>query len=359
MNSGTEKHMAKRVNDINTISRPDAGKHPWDSPGTEEMFGDWLENCRSERILHLSRSFLRSLRVHEQPDIPASAGRLTLKKCVAKICTWGLISILVLSGSSSALQAQFRVNFLPIFTRLTRLVSVSDSPVLSANGRFVAFSSAASDLVAHDTNGMLDIFVRDLHSGTTTLASVNRFGTNSGNGDSGPSTISADGEFVAFTSNASDLVPTDSNASSDAFVRPVVTSTIILKPPITLWPPNHKYVTVTTDQMVAGVRGDFGPISFNEVVIEKVTSDEPEDVTGGADGATLNDILFPAGCRLVQLRSERDESGNGRVYSITLRVRDNFGAISRAVFKVTVTRSRNGVPAIEDSEELKVLSLCN
>ena len=62
--------------------------------------------------------------------------------------------------------------------------SGSRDPRISADGRFVAFDSAASDLVANDTNGTNDVFVRDLQLGTTTLVSVNRFGTGSGNSGS-------------------------------------------------------------------------------------------------------------------------------------------------------------------------------
>ena len=65
--------------------------------------------------------------------------------------------------------------------------------MISADGRFVAFASDASDLVANDTNGANDVFVRDLQLGTTTLVSINRFGTGSGNDlrfDSGVTLIS-------------------------------------------------------------------------------------------------------------------------------------------------------------------------
>jgi Tol biopolymer transport system component len=101
------------------------------------------------------------------------------------------------------------------------------SPVISADGRFVAFPSLASDLVANDTNGTNDVFVRDLQMGTTVLVSVNQFGTGSGNGSSPPTpqpsryVISADGRFVAFQSEASDLVANDTNGTTDVFVRPV------------------------------------------------------------------------------------------------------------------------------------------
>ena len=75
---------------------------------------------------------------------------------------------------------------------------LSEDPVVSANGRFVAFQSYAFDLSPIDTNGRYDVFVRDLETGTTTLASVNLAGTASGNGDSQKPVISADGRYVAF-----------------------------------------------------------------------------------------------------------------------------------------------------------------
>jgi hypothetical protein len=99
---------------------------------------------------------------------------------------------------------------------------------LSANGRFVAFQSYASDLVANDTNGTRDVFIRDLQTGITTLVSVNRFGTNSGNNASERPALSADGRFVAFESGASDLVANDTNARADVFVRDMQTGTTTL-----------------------------------------------------------------------------------------------------------------------------------
>jgi Ca2+-binding RTX toxin-like protein len=100
--------------------------------------------------------------------------------------------------------------------------------VISADGHFVAFNSVADDLVDTDTNGAWDIFVRDLQSGTTTLVSVNRDGTNSATGNSKFPVISADGRFVAFTSLAEDLVPTDTNSASDVFVRDLQSETTTL-----------------------------------------------------------------------------------------------------------------------------------
>ncbi len=96
--------------------------------------------------------------------------------------------------------------------------SGSFSPSLSADGRFVAFVSPASNLVAGDTNAASDIFVLDRQAGQTTRVSVVSDGTQ-GNGLSFFSSISADGRFVAFESDASNLVASDTNAVSDIFVH--------------------------------------------------------------------------------------------------------------------------------------------
>ena len=97
----------------------------------------------------------------------------------------------------------------------------SFAPAISADGRYVAFTSGASNLVPGDTNGAPDVFVRDLRSGTTQRVSVAANGAQA-NGDSDKSStpaISADGRYVAFVSLASNLVPGDTNRTYDVFVR--------------------------------------------------------------------------------------------------------------------------------------------
>jgi Tol biopolymer transport system component len=91
---------------------------------------------------------------------------------------------------------------------------------ISADGRFVAFASEADNLLAEDTNGFRDIFVADLADGSIRLASANTNGLAADGVSSEPS-ISEDGRFVAFTSMADDLVPRDTNHWSDVFVRDV------------------------------------------------------------------------------------------------------------------------------------------
>jgi Tol biopolymer transport system component len=96
--------------------------------------------------------------------------------------------------------------------------SHSSSTSISADGRFVAFVSGASNLVAGDTNGAYDVFVHDRQTGATSRVSVKTNGTE-GNGISYPPSISADGRFVAFVSQASNLVAGDTNETHDVFVH--------------------------------------------------------------------------------------------------------------------------------------------
>jgi len=94
----------------------------------------------------------------------------------------------------------------------------------SSDGRFVAFTSDAYNLVDGDTNEAWDVFVRDRTTGTTSLVSVSSEEAQ-GNIDSGGGAISADGRYVAFQSQASNLVPGDSNGRADVFVRDRTTGT--------------------------------------------------------------------------------------------------------------------------------------
>jgi Tol biopolymer transport system component len=93
----------------------------------------------------------------------------------------------------------------------------SFEPAISADGRFVAFSSSATNLVAGDSNDVNDVFVRDRQANTTTRVSVATGGANANGGSDSPS-ISGDGRLVAFTSAATNLVDGDTNGQRDAFV---------------------------------------------------------------------------------------------------------------------------------------------
>jgi len=89
---------------------------------------------------------------------------------------------------------------------------------ISTDGRYVGFSSEANNLVSGDTNGVEDAFVHDRQTGVTTRVSVDSSGTEA-NSSSGSPEISGDGRYVAFSSAATNLVAGDTNDKSDAFVH--------------------------------------------------------------------------------------------------------------------------------------------
>lgn len=127
-------------------------------------------------------------------------------------------------------------------TGTTELVSVSSggqagnshstSPQPSADGRFVAFQSMASNLATGDSNGVYDIFLRDRQLQTTQRLSVSTAGAQGNANSLGPS-LSNDATVVAFNSQASTLVVGDTNAVEDVFLRDVAaaTTTLVSKSP--------------------------------------------------------------------------------------------------------------------------------
>src|SRR6185295_15630898 len=105
---------------------------------------------------------------------------------------------------------------------------------------------------------------------------------------------------------------------------------------VSVWPPNHQYQTFNVSDFVSSATAGCGGGDItSSVVIQKVSSDEPEN-SNGADGNTVNDIVIAANCKSVQLRRERDGNLNGRVYTITFKVTDSFGNSTTATVKVNV-----------------------
>src|SRR5437870_3702403 len=138
-----------------------------------------------------------------------------------------LVLLTALWGWSAGAQTTERVS---VTSGGTEGNGASLGSALSADGRFVAFDSAATDLVAGDTNGVSDVFVHDRQTGTTERVSVASDGAQ-GNGSSGlvtfafPPALSADGRFIAFVSFATNLVASDTNGATDVFVHDRQTGT--------------------------------------------------------------------------------------------------------------------------------------
>jgi flagellin-like hook-associated protein FlgL len=102
----------------------------------------------------------------------------------------------------------------------------SFNAVFSPDGRYVAFESAAANLVSGDTNGEADIFLKDLLTGVLTRVSTNSSGGQANGGASSQATFSPDGRFLGFESDAVDLVAGDTNAVADAFIKNLKTGEV-------------------------------------------------------------------------------------------------------------------------------------
>ena len=113
---------------------------------------------------------------------------------------------------------QYRTTRVSVASDGTEANNSSYAPSISANGHFVAFQSVADNLVDDDTNDSDDIFVHDRQTGETTRVSVTSDGSQASDSSSLPA-ISDDGRYVAFTSAAADLIDDDANGLNDIFVH--------------------------------------------------------------------------------------------------------------------------------------------
>lgn len=115
-----------------------------------------------------------------------------------------------------------------------------------------------------------------------------------------------------------------------------------------LWPPNHRHHEIAVADVVASVSDACdAELSLADVVFARGTSDEAEDGIG--DGSTLDDMLFGEGCATAFVRAERAGPGDGRVYELTLSVRDAAGLESQGVLVVSVPHDRGKKGAAVDS----------
>ena len=162
---------------------------------------------------------------------------------------------------------------------------------LSAHGRYVVFASAATDLVAGDTNGQIDVFVRDTVARRTVLASQGDGGVPS-DGESRPGNISADGRYVVFESAATTFLPGDENGNFNIFVRDLRLgrTTLVsvglgglanrgaLRPDISA---DGRYVAFDSDSSNL-IKGDTNGTS--DVFVRDLVSGRTERVSLGPDG---------------------------------------------------------------------------
>ena len=147
---------------------------------------------------------------------------------------------------------------------------------VSADGRYVLFSSASGAVVPNDGNGRTDLFVRDRESGRTVRVNVNTAGVVS-NADVGFASISGDGRYVVFDSTATNLVPNDTNDASDVFLRDLQAGTTLR-------------VSVSSSG-VAGNRGSSSPSVSTDGRYVAFSSDATNFVNNVQSGLYVHDRL--------------------------------------------------------------------
>ena len=149
--------------------------------------------------------------------------------------------------------------------------ATSSNPTLSRDGRYIAYESAATNLVSTANNGLYHVFRYDMLSGTTTHVSKSTSGTQ-GNGSSMLPAISNDGRFISFTSHATNLVTGDTNARPDVFRRDV-TSNITLRVNVTNGGAQGNNTEVNENNASSDISGDGRYILFRSNASNLVTGD--------------------------------------------------------------------------------------
>lgn len=124
-----------------------------------------------------------------------------------------------------------------------------------------------------------------------------------------------------------------------------------------MWPPSHNYRTFTNADFISSVSDNCDSLSVNDVDITHVTSDEAEESLTLGDGTTFNDMVIAADCKSVQLRAERVNSGNGRVYTIHFKLVDSSGNVTTGTAKVHSPRNQNS-GAVDDGPVYTVTGSC-
>ncbi len=160
---------------------------------------------------------------------------------------------------------------------------------VTPDGRWIAFSTRADNLVAPSTNGFVQVYLRDLKAGEIQLVSKSRLETAGGGDSSGP-VLSSDGRFVLFESAASDLVNGDNNSATDVFLRDRVSGTTTLVSANSKGQPGDRRSTVvalSSDGNTAVFRSDA------TTLVSSPTATTTDLYYWQRNGGKLNRVILP------------------------------------------------------------------
>lgn len=245
--------------------------------------------------------------------------------------------------------------------------SYSLFPTVSDDGRYVAFSSCATDLVADDGNGFCDIFVRDMQAGVTQLASPAHDGTGS-NRDTYESRISGDGSTVALMSGATNLVTGDTNDDFDVFAFNRATNLVMR---VSVPAPGgeadgpsylHDISRDGTQVLFTSFATNFGtPVPFSGLYVHDRSTGTNElvsrSITGDALGGNLNTATISADGRQVAFVSDALNSGLGDGQKLVLYERDH--ARLGLVLRLDIDYPLSGEPRFAGNSRLLLCSSDN
>jgi Tol biopolymer transport system component len=245
----------------------------------------------------------------------------------------GVVGLLVATSAAPAdAEAHWTTSRVSVSSAGAQGNDVSGYSAVSADGRYVGFASYASNLVPGDTNETSDVFVRDLWTGTTTRVSVTSTGAQADGLSSDPD-LSADGRYVAFTSFAPDLVPGDTNTHGDLFVRDLWTGTTTRVSVSStgeqaneqtyagVLTPDGRYITFPSvaSNLVPGDTNEAGDVFVRDLQAGTTTR-----VSVSSTGEQANDYsetpVISARRALHRLRLVRVEPGAGRAQWVVRRV---------------------------------------
>jgi Tol biopolymer transport system component len=232
----------------------------------------------------------------------------------------------------------------------------SGTPGWSADGRYIIFESEASNLVSGDTNGVRDIFIKDLTTGAVQRVSTSGSGVQA-NKESGNGSLSSNGQYAVFVSAATNLTSGDSNGVADIFIKDLQSGAVrriasgasgasttspVFSPPV--FSPDSRYVAFSSASEFQGVPSANG--ARNVYTLDLLTgaaqrvsataTGQPSEFGSGDYGR----IAYSPDGRYVTFTGDRSLSPGEKLYSSPLYMKDlQTGALQR----ISVDLSKFGI----------------
>ncbi len=221
--------------------------------------------------------------------------------------------------------------------------NTSYNPAISADGRFVAFGSLASNLVPGESNVVQDVFVKDLTTGAVARASTDVNGLQ-GNDTSFAASIGADARYVAFLSNATNLVPDDRNFVTDVFVKDLATGAIVRASV------SDRGVEANNLSVDAAISGDARFVAFSSLASNLVAGDRNVStdvfVKDLQTGAIFIASSNAQGISSVGGSSDAAISSDGRVVAFSSNAFDLVPGFTGAVTGILAKNQATGAIAL-------------